>query len=43
MNSGLENASLVKIWELSDIDNDGYLDKEEFALVSVTDCNEYIS
>jgi len=33
MNSKLPVDVLGKIWELSDIDKDGYLDREEFALV----------
>lgn len=30
--SKLPNAILAKIWKLSDVDKDGYLDKDEFAL-----------
>lgn len=30
--SKLPNAVLAKIWKLSDVDRDGYLDKDEFAL-----------
>lgn len=30
--SKLPNAVLAKIWKLSDVDKDGYLDKDEFAL-----------
>ncbi|CDW55520.1 EF-hand 4 domain containing protein [Trichuris trichiura] len=33
-NSGLPVKVLGKIWELSDIDRDGYLDKDEMCLVS---------
>lgn len=32
MKSKLPNTTLGKIWKLSDIDKDGYLDNEEFAL-----------
>ena len=32
VNSGLGQADLSKIWQLSDIDGDGCLDREEFAL-----------
>lgn len=32
VNSGLAQADLSKIWQLSDIDGDGCLDREEFAL-----------
>lgn len=30
--SKLPNVILAKIWKLSDVDKDGYLDKDEFAL-----------
>jgi EH domain-containing protein 1 len=30
--SKLPNSVLSKIWKLSDVDNDGFLDTEEFAL-----------
>ncbi|KAJ8958938.1 hypothetical protein NQ318_019708 [Aromia moschata] len=30
--SKLPNAVLGKIWKLADVDRDGYLDKDEFAL-----------
>ena len=33
MNSKLPVDILGRIWELSDIDKDGYLDRDEFALV----------
>lgn len=32
MKSKLPNSVLGKIWKLSDIDKDGFLDDEEFAL-----------
>jgi len=36
MNSKLPVDILGRIWELSDIDKDGYLDRDEFALVRFT-------
>lgn len=33
MKTQLPNTTLVKIWDLSDIDKDGKLDREEFAVV----------
>ena len=33
MNSGLPVETLGKIWELADIDKDGALDRDEFAVV----------
>jgi len=36
MNSKLPVDILGRIWELSDIDKDGYLDRDEFALVRLT-------
>jgi hypothetical protein len=35
MNSKLPVDVLGRIWELSDIDKDGYLDRDEFALVTI--------
>lgn len=35
INSQLTIEVLGKIWELSDIDKDGFLDKDEFYVVSV--------
>ena len=35
MNSKLPVDLLGRIWELSDIDKDGFLDREEFAVVSL--------
>lgn len=32
LNSGLAQGDLSKIWQLSDIDGDGCLDRDEFAL-----------
>ena len=32
METGLETEKLFKIWELSDMDEDGALDSEEFAV-----------
>lgn len=32
MQSGLPSQTLASIWSLSDIDDDGYLDREEFAV-----------
>lgn len=32
MKSKLPNSVLAKIWKLSDVDRDGFLDKDEFAL-----------
>ena len=34
MNSKLPVDVLGKIWDLSDIDKDGFLDRDEFAVVS---------
>lgn len=34
LNSKLPTDVLGRIWDLSDIDKDGYLDKDEFAVVS---------
>jgi len=36
MNSKLPVDVLGRIWELSDIDDDGFLDLDEFILVRVT-------
>ncbi len=36
MNSKLPTQMLSKIWELSDIDKDGRLDRDEFAVVRHT-------
>lgn len=35
INSKLPIEVLGKIWELSDIDKDGFLDKDEFYVVSI--------
>jgi hypothetical protein len=40
INSKLPNAILGKIWELSDIDKDGRLDADEFAVVCPCDPND---
>lgn len=36
MNSKLNVEVLGKIWDLSDIDKDGFLDRDEFCLVCNT-------
>ncbi|XP_015257814.1 PREDICTED: uncharacterized protein LOC107102880 [Cyprinodon variegatus] len=38
INSKLPLDVLGKVWDLSDIDKDGHLDKDEFAVVSDNDC-----
>lgn len=32
MESGLSNSQLAQVWRLSDFDNDGYLDFDEFCI-----------
>lgn len=39
MNSKLPVDILTKVWDLSDIDQDGFLNMKEFILVSISDHN----
>lgn len=46
MNSKLPVDVLKNIWELSDVDKDGYLDRDEFCVVSSTQSkrqNKYLT
>ena len=36
MNSKLPVDLLGRIWEMSDIDKDGFLDRDEFAVVNIS-------